>query len=430
MERILNSDLKNYIGQKVKLVGWIDKIRSLGGINFVVLRDRSGTSQIIVDDPNLLKENRSEDIIYVEGVVREEKRAPGGLETQLTSLKTINKVEERGLESFSIKNFETSSLDTILDHRALSIRNPKIQAIFKVQAALSHSFADYLIQQGFVEIHTPKIVSWGTEGGSELFQLNYFGKQAFLAQSPQFYKQMMVGSGLERVFEIGPVFRAEKHNTSRHLNEYTSMDFEMGFIDNEQDIIRFEEDLLKHMFIYVKEKCSKELKIFNSSVPKFEKIYQLKLREAQEILESKGKKSLGEKDLDPEGEKMICEYIKKKADHELVYITNYPIEKRPFYTMPDPENPNLTRSFDLLYKGLEITTGGQRIHDYQMLVNNIMKFNLDPKDFESYLDIFKYSMPLHGGLAIGLERLTMKLLNLDNIKEATMFPRDRDRLTP
>jgi len=286
------------------------------------------------------------------------------------------------------------------------------------------------MSEGFLEVHTPKIVASGTEGGTELFPVQYFERTAYLAQSPQFYKQMLVGAGYERVFEVGPVYRAEPHSTTRHLNEYISLDIEMGFIESEQDLLALEARLLRHMFARVHERCAKELEMYGVTVPKIpERIPQITLAQAHEILHERFDKRIAG-DLDPESERLLCRYAQEEWGCELLFVTHYPREKRPMYAMPDSHNPALTRSFDLLYKGLEITTGGQRIHEYEQLVESIRGRGLDPTNFEFYLEVFKYGMPPHGGFAIGAERLTMQLLNLSNVREASFFPRDRTRLTP
>jgi Aspartyl/asparaginyl-tRNA synthetases len=309
-----------------------------------------------------------------------------------------------------------------------------------------------LASQGFVEIHSPKIVATGTEGGAQLFKLDYFGQPAFLAQSPQFYKQMMVGV-FERVFEVGPVYRAEEHDTSRHINEYISLDLEMGFIESELDVIAMQQRLLTHLAAHINENCQRELAMYGEGtngasgegikVPS--EIPKITLTDAVNLLASKykwrptdGGTPEEATDLDPEGERLLCEHFKKEHESEFVYVRHYPLAVRPFYTMPvassgDPtatSSQPLARGFDLLYRGLEITTGGQRIHDYNQLTEAIRGRGLEPESFAEYLQCFKYGMPPHGGLAIGLERLAMKILGLKSVKQAALFPRDRNRLRP
>jgi nondiscriminating aspartyl-tRNA synthetase len=312
----------------------------------------------------------------------------------------------------------------------LSLRNPKRNLVFKLQADIIDSFRTYLRGEGFTEVTTPKIIATGTEGGTQLFSVDYFDKLAYLAQSPQFYKQMLVGSGYERVFEIGHVYRAEEHNTSRHLNEYVSLDYEMGFIENEHDVMDVEEGFIKHLFRRLNSEHASSLELFKQSLPVPEEIPRIPIREACAILQKEFNKRSKGYDLDPEGEKLICEWAKEKHGTELLFLTEYPLSKRPVYTMPLQNNPEFTRSFDLLFRGLEITTGGQRIHDYQMLIDAFEARGLDHGEFDYYIDTFAYGMPPHGGLAIGLERITAQILGLSNVREASIFPRDRSRIIP
>ncbi|MEO0072680.1 MAG: aspartate--tRNA(Asn) ligase [candidate division WOR-3 bacterium] len=431
MNRVLVREVSQYIGQEVMLKGWVHQLRRLGKINFLLLRDRSGIIQTVILDPAIdLTQLDQESVITLWGVPKREAQAPGGIEVEVKKLELMEKAESplpfevnRPLELLNIK------LDTILDHRALALRHPKINAIFRVEAELVHAFREFLRQEDFLEIHTSKIISQGTEGGTNLFPILYFETKAYLAQSPQFYKQMMVGAGYERVFEVGFVYRAEDHATSRHINEYLSLDLEMGFIDSEQDVINLEVRLLRYVFEALKRNCASELQLYGVELPTIENIPQIKFWEVREILQKYYKKELQvADDLDPEAERLLCDYALKEFGSEFIFVTNYPISARPFYTMPFDET--YSRGFDLLYKGMEVTTGSQRIHNYQMLVNNMNKFGLNPKDFEFYLEIFRYGMPPHGGLAIGAERLTQQILGLKNIREASLFPRDRYRLVP
>ena len=433
MERILIALLPDFVGKEVIVKGWVHRIRQLGGINFVILRDRTGTVQTVFQKSEELSGIRNEMVVEVGGKVVSEPRAPGGIEIHVNSCRLLGDVyygTSIPLEISNQRAFDRAELGPVLEHRPLSLRNSKVQAIFKIESELIWAFRQFLKQRGFTEIFTPKIVASGTEGGAELFKVEYFEKTAYLAQSPQFYKQIMVGV-FERVFEVGHVYRAEKHDTSRHLNEYLSLDYEMGFIDDEQDVIAVEIELLKHMFSHTKKVCGAELELWGAEVPEFDTIPQITLKNALQLLEEKyGKRAKSKADLDPEGEMLICKYFKEETGTELVYITHYPTSKRPVYTMPDDKDPEVTRSFDLLFKGLEVTTGSQRIHDYAMLVKNMEKFGLKPEDFDFYLQVFKYGMPPHGGLAIGAERLTKQLLDLPNIRMAALFPRDRTRITP
>ncbi len=329
----------------------------------------------------------------------------------------------------NLANVETG-LENMLDHRVLSLRNPRVRAAFTVQSEILEGFRQFLRGEGFTEVQTPKIVATGTEGGAELFPVRYFEKPAYLAQSPQFYKQMLVGSGFERVYEIGHVFRAERHNTSRHLNEFVSLDLEMGFIDGLEDLLRLEERLLNSIFMHLEETCAAELRLFGVTLPSIESIPRLKVSEIGEILKREYGKDLPDGSLDTEGERLIGEYVQTRLGNPFVFATHYPATARPMYSLPDPEDPSITHTFDLLFKGMEMNSGGMRINDHRQLSDNMRKFGLNPSDFESYLEVFRYGMPPHGGFAIGLERLTVKVLGLENIREASLFPRDRDRLSP
>ncbi len=434
-ERTLLNQLKDKIGQKVKVAGWIHKINSLGGIEFYVLRDRNGLTQLTIEE-NILNRDLSnekivaETVIEVEGIVTKEERSPyNGIEIKVEKIKILGHSHSDIPINVSA-NYNSLNLPTILDNRPISIRNLKILKIFKIQSEILRLFSEFLRKNEFVEIKTPKIISTGTEGGTNIFEIKYFDRIAYLAQSPQFYKQTMVGSGFERVFEIGPVFRAEIHNTIRHLNEYTSLDFEIGFIKDEQDVIDIQENLLKFTFSEIKRLYGDEIKDeFGVDIIIPDKIPRIHFLEAIEIAAKYGLKDM-DGDISPEGERVICEYFLKEKNSPLVYIIGYPIKKRPMYTMPDERLPGYTRSFDLLFNGLEITTGGQRINEYEQLKANIIAFGGNPALFKSYLDIFKYGMPPHGGLGMGLERITMKLLGLNNVREATLFPRDINRLAP
>lgn len=434
-ERILCRDLFKKIDQNVKMAGWIHKINSLGGIEFYILRDRSGLTQLTIEEDILNRDLKNqkivlETVVEVEGRVIREKRSPyNEIEIKVEKIKIIGH-SHSDIPINIYSNYNNITLPTILDNRAISIRNLKTGKIFKIQSEIIRLFSEYLRKKDFIEIKTPKIIGTGTEGGTNIFEIKYFDRIAYLAQSPQFYKQTMVGSGFEKVFEIGPVFRAEIHNTVRHLNEYTSMDFEMGFIKDEQDIIDLQEDLIKFILSEIKEKYGDEIKEeFGVDIIIPDKIPRIHFLEAIDILEKAGLKEI-DGDISGEGERIICEYFLKEKNTPFVYIIGYPIKKRPMYTMPDERLPGYTRSFDLLFNGLEITTGGQRINEYEQLKANIIAFGSNPMLFKSYLDIFKYGMPPHGGLGMGLERITMKLLGLNNIREATLFPRDINRLEP
>lgn len=428
MKRIIVSEINKFIDNKIKVEGWVYRIRKFKEITFLILRDRSGLVQCIIENKSINIDNINiESVVSVIGEVKISKNHLNPFEILIEEIKVISESEELPIE-INKKDYN-ANLETTLNNRTISLRHEKVNSVFKIQNIIVQSFREFLIEKGFTEIFTPKIVSEGAEGGTELFKIKYFEKTAYLAQSPQFYKQMMVGAGFERVFEVAHVYRAEEHNTSRHLNEYVSMDLEFGFIENEYDIMNLEEDLIKYILNSVEEKGIKYLDLLNAKLPKInESIPKIELKEAIKIIEDKYKKKGLEGDLDPEGEKLICKYAREELGCDFIFITNYPRKKRPMYTMPLGEEG--TRSFDLLFRGVEITTGGQRIHNYNMLINSMKEKGLNPNDYEGYTEIFKYGMPKHGGLAIGLERITAQLLNLSNIREATLIPRDRTRITP
>lgn len=432
MQRLLSSEALKLHGATVRLAGWVHNIRDFREVKFIILRDRGGLIQTVID-PGAginIEGVGKEFVVELEGKVVPEPRAKGGAEVHLTSVKVLARAHEPPLEINRPQVLKKTHLDKILDHRPISVRALPIRSIFRVQAEIIRAFSEFLRSQQFTEFKSSKIVATGTEGGANLFEIEYFERKAYLAQSPQFYKQTMVGSGFERVFEVGPVYRAEKHETSRHVNEYTSLDFEMGFIHDEQDVIAMQIGLLRHICAEVSNNCVEELEILEARMPVIgDTIPQLTFKEAVRRVEESGHR-LPAGDLDPEGERRLCDWSKKEKGSEFVYVVGFPLAHRPMYTAFRDEDPTVSRSFDLLFRGLEITTGSQRIHDYDLLVAQMRKRGLNPDNYTGYLTIFKHGMPPHGGLAIGLERLTMQFLGLGNVKEATLFPRDRHRLEP
>jgi len=359
--------------------------------------------------------------------VRKNEKAPGGLEIHAEHTEVLAQAHA-DLPIPVNQEPEKLSLEALLDNRMISIRIPKIRSIFKVQSTILKGFAEYLRQNGFTEIKTSKLIGSGTEGGTGLFTVEYFDTRVYLAQSPQFYKQAMISSGLERVFEIGHAYRAEKHDTPRHLNEYVSLDVEMAFIETEHELMDLEQGILNHIFRLVKEENGEDLEVYKATVPTEEEVNRIPrvtYDEAKEIISREGGKKVF--DINPEGERILCDWAVKEHGVDAVFVYAFPRKKRPFYAYPEGQK---TRSFDLLFRGLEITTGGRRIHQYEMLLEALPKFGLTPEGLGGYVDIFKYGCPPHGGFAIGLERLTQKILGLANVKEASLFPRDRKRITP
>lgn len=427
------NELQKYIGQEVSIHGSIYKIRKMSGFAFVLLRTKTKVVQCVYSEELCdfpLEELIEEACVVIRAKVVKEERSKVGYELQIIGINVLSTPEELMPITINQKVVNTS-MEKLLDYRPLTLRNEKQRAIFKVQARICKAFRSFLDEQGFTEIHTPKIVATGAEGGANIFKLPYFGREAYLAQSPQFYKQMMVGV-FERVYEIAPVFRAEKHDTSRHLNEYTSMDFEMGYIESFEEIMVMEMKMLRYMMNDLKENCQHEIELLKVQLPEIkESIPSIKFMEAKELISKQYKRTITDyEDFEPEEEKLLCEYIKKITGSELVFVTHYPSSKRPFYAMDSIENPKETNSFDLLFRGLEITTGGQRIHSYKEQVSKLRARKMHEELFESYLLMHKHGMPPHGGLGIGLERLTAMLLGFDNVRYATLFPRDINRLEP
>ena len=419
-------------GKEIRMNGAVHTIRDMGDVAFVVLRKREGLVQCVYEEgvTNFdIKQLKEASAVEVTGTVAAEERAPQGFEIRLKKIEILSEPAQPLPLAISKWKLNTS-LEAKLNMRSLSLRNIRERAKFRIQEGIVRGFREFLYAQGFTEIHTPKIGAKGAEGGANLFRFEYFHHPAVLAQSPQFYKQMMVGV-FDRVFETGPVFRAEKHNTKRHLNEYTSMDFEMGYIDGFEDIMAMETGFLQYMLNLLKTEYAKELKILNVTLPSADHIPTVRFDEAKRLVSEKYDRAIRNPyDLEPEEEHLIGRYFQEEYGSDFVFVTHYPSKKRPFYAMDDPADPKFTLSFDLLFKGLEITTGGQRIHDYQMLLDKIAARGMTIEGMEQYLDTFKYGMPPHGGLGIGLERLAMQLLDEENVRETCLFPRDLSRLEP
>ena len=431
-EAELEDLLKAEEGTTIILEGAVHSVRDMGEIAFVILRKKEGLIQTVWEEGKTdleLSEIREGDYIHVTGQVKDEERAPHGKEVRLSTISHLSHVScplPLPIDKWKLN----TSLEAKLDRRSLSLRNIRERARFRIQEGIVRGFRDFLYEQGFTEIHTPKIGAKSAEGGANMFRLSYFHRPAVLQQSPQLYKQMMVGV-FDRVFETGPVFRAEKHNTRRHLNEYTSLDFEMGYIHNFLDICAMETGFLQYTMNLLEKEYSKELKLLNITLPDVEKIPYVRFDEAKRLVSEKyNRKIRNPFDLEPEEEELIGKYFKEEYNADFVFVTHYPSKKRPFYAMDDPEDTRYTLSFDLLYHGLEITTGGQRIHDLNMLEEKIQAKGMTEEGLEQYLDAFRFGMPPHGGLGIGLERLTMQLLGEDNVREACLFPRDMSRLEP
>lgn len=421
--------LNQYIGETVTLHGSIYKIRRMSGFCFVILRTARHTIQCVCDRPAIMAELQEEACVEIAALVVREERAKAGAELYIHEMKVLSRPKSQMPIVMNQKVIE-ASLENKLDYRPLTLRNEKERAVFKLQEGILRGFRRFFEEEGFTEIHSPKLVSEGAEGGANIFRLDYFGREAYLAQSPQFYKQMMVGV-FERVFEIGPVFRAEKHDTARHLNEYTGVDFEMGYIQSFRDIMEAETEMLRASLTFLREEYACELELLQVRLPEIKEIPAIRFSEAKELVRERTGREFGEcHDFEPEEERQLSEIIFKETGSEFVFVTHYPASKRPFYAMEDEENREETLSFDLIFRGLEITTGGQRIHDYEMQAEKMRRLGMNVDDFESFLMVHKHGMPPHGGLGLGLERFTARLLGFENVRQASLFPRDINRLIP
>lgn len=418
--------VKAGVGKRISFPACVHKVKNMGGFAFVMLRTGRYVFQSTFggNTAGSLSDLKEGCYVTVTGTVREEPRAIGGVEIVLDSFELLSAPKEEYPLHVSARQLGCS-IDANLKYRSTALRNPRERAVFKIAEGVCGGFREFMIQNGFTEIHTPKIVAHGAEGGANIFKLKYFDKDVYLSQSPQFYKQTCVAV-FDRVFEIAPVYRAEKHNSPRHLNEYIGLDFEMGFIKDMYDVMEMETAMLKHVMAYLEEHYAHELKITGAVLPKIDTIPSLTFLEAIELVGGNAKKH----DLDPADEVRVCELIREKTGSEFVFITHFPSAKRPFYAMDNREDSRVAESFDLLFRGLEITTGGQRIHDYDEQVAKMERMKLDPSDFESFLQIHKYGMPPHGGLGIGLERVVMQLLGLPNVRYASLFPRDITHVEP
>jgi nondiscriminating aspartyl-tRNA synthetase len=433
MQRIWTSQVGQHVGERIRLSGWLHNLRRLSNVNFLILRDSTGMAQVVIEDPNLLGslENcYNESVLAVEGEVVAEAAAPNGVELHQPTIRVLSGVSEPPpVELFRPKL--KGQLPTILDHAPISLRHPRSRALFSLADASMSGFRATLKGMGFTEIQTPKIVATATESGANVFKLDYFGTPAYLAQSPQFYKQMMVGV-FERVFEVGPVFRAEPHATSRHLTEYVSLDMEMGFIESHRDVMAMLTCVVRGMIDAVKAEAAASLALLNIDLPIVpETVPVIHFADALELIyRETGEDARHEPDLAPAHERWLGEWAQCEYGSDFLFVEGYPMVKRPFYTHPDPARPDYSNSFDLIFRGVELVTGGQRLHLYADYLAALDQREINPESFTSYLEACRYGMPPHGGFAIGLERWVSRLANLLNVREAVLFPRDMTRLTP
>lgn len=432
-KRIPIKEALNKKSKDIIVAGWVENIRALGSIIFIDLRDRTGTLQAVAlkkalnpEDYKKLEKVTPESVIVIKGGIQKSKAKGVTHELALKSFEILSHAEAP--LPIDMADETTTGIDKRLDNRVLDTRRGKINAIFRVRSHLFKYTVDFFHKNGFVNINTPKFTACGVESGAELFNVPYFGKTVYLAQSPQVYKQMFVAGGFERVYEIAPVFRAEKSHTTRHVTEFTGIDIEMGFIKDEHDVMDVIEELFKYILKKTKEECKEELKLLgvDFNIPK--KIPRIDFKEVRKLLAEKGKDVSEDDDLDSEAEELLGEIIKKKYKEDFVFALNYPWAKRPFYHMKPENDPNGTRSFDLIWNGVEIATGAQREHRLDVLRKQAEEKNIDISD--DYANVFRFGCPPHGGIGLGLDRMTQRLLNLNNIRETILLPRDPERITP
>ncbi|MFH0832732.1 MAG: aspartate--tRNA(Asn) ligase [Candidatus Aenigmatarchaeota archaeon] len=428
--RIYSNELQGMDGKKVTIAGWLRTIRDIGKTKFLIVADRFGSVQIVVkkgevsdDVEKKVSPLNREDVLSVSGIAKASKQAPNGIEIFPEGIEILAKAET----PLPIETDERikSNLDTRLDYRFLDLRKPENRAVFRIKDVIQRNFVRYLEEHGFILVNTPVIVAAATEGGTDLFPISYFEKEAFLGQSPQLYKQILMASGLDKVAIIVPVFRAEEHDTSFHLNESIQMDIETAFVKDEEDALRYLDGVIGFIYKKVKEECKEELELLNKDlvVPELP-IKRLTYDEAIAIAEKEKIKIKWGEDLTPEAQRAICKH------HNPVIIKKWPTDVRAFYAMPEPGNRKICRGYDLLIDGVEVCSGAQRIHDYKELVDEMKRRKMNPKNFKFYLDAFRYGMPPHAGWSIGLERITMIMTGLKNIREVVLFPRDKKRLSP
>jgi nondiscriminating aspartyl-tRNA synthetase len=433
VERRRSHELAAHVGERVRIFGWLQAVREKGAITFAVVRDGWGQVQVVAESSDVraeLSKLGAESVVAVDGTIVAHPQARGGVEIHATAVRAISEVTDPPPVQLGKKELNIP-LAAQLEHAVVANRFPARRAVFRLGAAAMRGFREALDARGFTEIQSPKLVGGATEGGANVFEVNYFGRPAFLAQSPQLYKQIMVGV-FERVYEVGPVFRAEPHDTARHINQYTSLDVELGFIESHADVMAALVEVLRTMVGELAKTGQAELALLGAQLPEVPAhVPELHFTEAQELIANAlGAHERGQPDLSPEGERWLGRWAKETHGSDFVFVVGYPLAKRPFYTHPDPERPASSRSFDLLFRGTELVTGGQRLHRYEDYVAALAARGMRPEPLAAYLDAFRNGMPPHGGFAIGLERFLMQLLGLPNIRLAVLFPRDLTRLSP
>jgi nondiscriminating aspartyl-tRNA synthetase len=435
LERTRTVEVGQHAGERVRVQGWVHALRKLGGISFLIVRDGWGTVQVVTEDaaslaPLLDAGLLTETVVAVEGTARVAAQAPGGVEIADPTITVLTPVTEAPPVTLAKRELN-AALPTLLDHAVVANRHPARRALFRLAAGVMAAYRSGLTGRGFTEIQTPKLVASATESGANVFAVDYFGRTAYLAQSPQFYKQIMVGV-FERVFEVGPVFRAEPHDTNRHINEYVSLDVEYGFIEDHFTVMALLRDVLAEIFDALAAHYGPELALAGATLPHVPaQIPHIHFADAQELIWRRHSADVrGEPDLAPQDERRLGEWAQAEFGSDFLFVTGYPMRKRPFYTHPDPARPEFSNSFDLLFRGTELVTGGQRLHRYADYQSALAAAGLAEAPFAAYLEAFRYGMPPHGGFAIGLERLLMQLTGAPNLRLTTLFPRDLTRLTP
>lgn len=426
ISRVMAADLPGHVGSQIRIAGWVHRRRELKSVSFIVVRDRSGLAQVVSPTPFDITE---ETVVEVSGLVVANPQAPGGAELTEPSITVLGPAEPPPFDLYRPKL--SATLPTILDNAPVALRHPRMRARFEISAASVAGFRSALDAVGFVETQTPKIVGAATESGANVFPISYFGHRAYLAQSPQFFKQALVGV-FERVYEVGPVFRAEPHDTTRHLAQYTSLDAELGFIESHYDVMAVLRHAVAGMIAAIPERAAAALSVLEVTLPSVPtEIPVLHFAEAQELIaKHTDEDPRGEPDLAPAHERWLSSWAFEHHGSDFLFVTGYPMSKRPFYTHPDPARPGYSNSFDLLFRGLELVTGGQRLHRSADYIAALTERGENPEAYQDYLDVFSHGMPPHGGFALGLERWTARLLGVGNIRETTLFPRDLHRLNP
>jgi nondiscriminating aspartyl-tRNA synthetase len=430
VERTWSDGLARRIGDRVRIVGWLHRLRELSAVSFAIVRDGRGLAQVVLRTPEEIASVRGvvhESVVQITGTATASAQAPGGVEVVDATIEVLSAAQQPPIELF--RPDLTAQLPTLLDLAPVTLRHPKRRAVFRLAAASTAGFRRALSQRGYTEINTPKILAAATEGGAHVFKVDYFGRSAFLAQSPQLYKQIMVGV-FERVFEVGPVFRAEPHDTARHLNEYVSLDAEIGFIDDHRTVMHECAATLAGMLELIQEDCAEQLELLGVALPSLPaEIPQIHFEEALGIVAAVDSTE-PPTDLTAQHERILGEWARHEFGSDFLFVVGYPLAGRPFYTHPDPERPKYSRGFDLLFRGMELVTGSQRLHLIDDYLVAMEERGVPREDLEFYLMAFRHGMPPHGGFAIGLERWVAQLVGLQSVKEATLFPRDINRLSP